>query len=145
MTPTANGPPALPPVTRVLILGYYDGATDGVFQCGDGGPVYRFEMTAEDRLPDGPDGRTFDLRPLPPDALDRLAVVLAPYHATQWPVWAPLWTFPSDDARRETEQAVDDILGRAGPVEWTVTTTDTVGFGRVTAVPAGVASGGRPE
>src|SRR4051812_42058969 len=98
------------PVTRVLILGYYDGATDGVLQLGDGGPEYRFEMTRERHDPDGCDERTFDLRPLPAGALDRLADALAPYHAARWPVWAPLWTFPSDGARQAAEGLVAAIL-----------------------------------
>jgi hypothetical protein len=145
MTPTANGAPTVPPVTRVLILGYHDGATDGVLQCGDGGPVYRFEMTAEARNPDGCDERTFDLRPLPPDALDRLAAALTPYHPARWPVWAPIWTFPTDDARRAVEAAVDGVLTEAGPPAWVVTTADPVRFERLTAASAGVASDGRPE
>src|SRR5262245_10767151 len=32
------------PVTRVLALGYYDGPTNGVLQCGDGGPVCKFNL-----------------------------------------------------------------------------------------------------
>jgi hypothetical protein len=123
------------PVTRVLILGYQDGATDGVLQLGDGGPVYRFEMTGERHNPDGCDERTFDLRPLPTGALDRLAGVLAPYHAPRWPVWAPIWTFPSDDARSAAEAAVDAILAEAGPAVWAVTTADTTRFARLVAEP----------
>lgn len=140
MTPTTNGPHALPPVTRVLILAYYDGATDGVLQVGEDGPEYRFEMTDEQRNPDGLDVRTFDLRPLPAGSLDRVAAALAPYHPARWPVWAPLWTFPSDVDRQAVERAVDEVLAGAGPPEWAVTTSDTVEFSTLhaTRAPAGI-------
>jgi hypothetical protein len=127
MTPTTNGTHALPPVTRVLILGYYDGATDGVLQFGDGAE-YRFDMTDEERNPDGLNKRTFDLRPLRTGSLDRIAAALAPYHPVRWPVWAPLWTFPTDADRLALERVVDEVLAEAGPAEWVLATSDTVEF-----------------
>ena len=146
MTPTANGTAphaginAPSGVSRVLILGYSDGATDGVLQFGDGGPVYRFDLEREAHNPGGCDERTFELRPLPADALDRIAAGLEPYQPSRWPVWAPLWTFPTAEARQAVERLVDDVLAEAGPVTWAITTTDTVAFARFMAVPAGAAS-----
>jgi hypothetical protein len=123
------------PVSRVLILGYYDGATDGVLELG--GRAYRFAMADEGRLPDGPGGRAFELRPLPPGSLDRIAAALTPYHAPGWPVWAPLWDFPTADARLAVERAVDEVLSETGPPAWSITTTDTVQFRTFTATPTG--------
>jgi hypothetical protein len=116
-----------PPASRVLILGYYDGATDGVIEFGPGS-AYRFDLADEAHNPDGCDERTFTLRPLPADALDRLAAVIAPFHAPGWPVWAPAWTFPTVADRDAVSAAVDGILGEAGDVVGSVTTPDTVGF-----------------
>src|SRR5215472_6725080 len=58
---------------RLLVFDYYDGATDGVLEA-DTGDVYRFDLQGEEHNPDGLDRRTYYLRPLSPDALDRLTI-----------------------------------------------------------------------
>ena len=105
---------------RLLIFGYYDGATDGVLETASG-EVYRFDFVDEVRDPDGRDRRTFLLRPLPADALDRLAAVIAPYIPPAWPDWLPIWRFPDDAVRAEVESQMDAILDEAGPERWEVT------------------------
>lgn len=139
MNPITNGTHAASTVTRVLILGYYDGATNGVLQFGDDGPVYRFDMTDERLTVDGCDERTFELRPLPFDALSQLVAILAPYHQADGPVWSPLWTFPSEEARLAVEQAFDKILDGAGPASNTLITTDTGQFQIFTLAPTRIA------
>lgn len=140
MATTTNG--VHPPPSRVLILGYYDGATDGVIEFGPGA-VYRFDWADEVHNPDGCDERTFTLRLLPADALDRLAAAIAPFHAPGWPVWAPAWTFPTAIDRDAVTAAVDTILGEAGDVVGSVVTADTVRFQTYHRIPAApVASAG---
>jgi len=118
------------PVTRVLILGYCDGATDGVMQLGDGERVYRFEM-----IRDAAEEREFSVRPLAPDAWDDLVAIIAEHVAPKWPNWAPLWQFSNPAIQREVERKVDAILDGAGAVEWEIATPDPVGFCSVTARP----------
>ena len=118
------------PVTRVLILGYYDGATDGVLQLGDGKRVYRFDL-----IEDGAEAREFEFRPLAPESWDRLVAVIGEHIAPKWPRWAPVWRFPNPDIQAEVESKVDAILQRAGGVEWEITTPDPVGFTSLIARP----------
>jgi hypothetical protein len=118
-------------VTRVLMTGYYDGATNGLLQFGEGGPVFRFDL-ADGGDDNGTallrDERTFTLRPLPADALDRFVAALAPYMAPRWPAWCPVWQFPSPEIRQVVERQTDAILAQAGPPEWTVSTSDYFNF-----------------
>jgi hypothetical protein len=117
------------PITRILALGYYDGPTEGVLQVGDQGRIYRFTLIEE--FPgggeEGTDLRLFGLSPLPPGALGELTTILSPYAEPKWPVWVPLWRFPSDSIRREVEERIDRVLALAGPVQWQVTASDLMG------------------
>ena len=123
------------PVSRVLILGYYDGATDGVLQLGDDGPVYRFDWSDEVHNPDGCDTRSYTLRPLAIDALDRLIAILADYHEPQWPTWLPQWQFPTPEIQTDVTAQVDAILAQADEPEWKILATDAVEFSSFDARP----------
>lgn len=128
------GPDRMFPVTRFVVLGFYDGATDGILQLGDGGPVFRFELPADEGEAEAltSSERTFDLRPLPADALDRLTIVLAPYHPPTWPGWFPRWVFPNERTERDVEAGVAAILAQSGPVIGRLTTRDPWRFSAVT-------------
>jgi hypothetical protein len=128
------------PITRALAFGYHDGPTEGVLQVGQSGEVYRFTLSGELRGKgrDDTDLRVFALAPLPRDALEVLAAVLAPHFTPNWPLWVPVWRFPNKAAQEEVEQRIDDILQQAGPVKWHVTTEDL--FGTLQAV-TGVTQG----
>lgn len=118
------------PVSRVIAFGYYDGATDGVLQLGDGGPVYRFDWT--DETAPGRE-REYDLRPLPADAFTRLVAVVGEHIEPRWPAWVPVWTFSSDAVKAGVEREVDAILAQAGEPTWRIVSTDVVGFSCVVA------------
>jgi hypothetical protein len=143
VNPTGNGPAVphqgpnhLAVAPRILVFGYYDGPTDGVIQLGESGPVFRFTMPDEEgQLSRGGRVREFHLAPLPADALDRLAAVLAPHLTPQWPVWVPIWRFPTPDTQRAVEAQTDAILAKAGPVAWRVTTADYWAFQTFQAEP----------
>jgi hypothetical protein len=143
MNPTGNGakglregPVRLATPPRTIVLGYYDGATNGVIQFVDGS-VFRFDWVDEPD-PKG-DERSFGFAPLPPDAFGRLATAIAPYIPPTEPVWFPIWRFPSPEIQRAVEAEVDAILADAGPVNWVVTTSDYHGFTefRAARTPAG--------
>lgn len=93
---------------------------------GEDGRVFRFE------LPRGHDGdlmlaameRTYELRPIPADAIGRIAAELAPYHPPDWPHWFPTWEFPDAGTLHDVETVVSGILAESGPVELLLTTAD---------------------
>jgi hypothetical protein len=121
------------PVSRVFAFGYYDGATDGVLQLGDGGPVYRFDWAEE---PTPGREREYTLRPLPAGSFERLAAIVGEHIEPHWPAWVPIWKFPSEEVQRDVERRVDAVLDQAGEPKWQITTSDTVSFGAVAAEPA---------
>ena len=55
------------------------------------------------------------------------------YAAPRWPVWWPVWRFPSDAVRESVETLANDMLGRAGPLAWVV--VGDLGRGPVRALP----------
>src|SRR5262245_33875602 len=104
----------LPTPPRMIVLGFYDGPTDGVIQLGDGGPVFRFTMPDEEaQLTRHTAAREYHLLPLPSGALDRLAAAIAPHPAPTWPVWIPIWRFPTPEAEQAVNAAVEAILADA--------------------------------
>jgi hypothetical protein len=114
------------PVTRVLALGYYDGPTNGVLQCGDGGSVYKFDLiegpfSIEDGLWDM---RVFVAAPLPGGVLAQLAEAYSRFWAPRWPVWVPMWHFADPAEEQAMNRLTDEVLRQAGSVEWAIATTD---------------------
>jgi hypothetical protein len=124
---------------RVLILGYYDGALDGVLEA-DTGDVYRFDSLAEPEQLVRQKSRSYLLKPLPADALDRLVAIIGPYSQPRWPAWLPVWQFPDEATRSDVETRTDTIVNQAGPVTWQISTDDFFSFSRFTADPAKVAA-----
>jgi hypothetical protein len=127
MNPTTNGtqprvevnPFGMP--SRMILLGYYDGPTEGVIQF-QSGSVYRFLMPDEERqLSRQSFPRDYALHPLPADALDRLEAVLAEHLTPLRPARYVNWQFESPDVERDTDRHVATILGEAAPAAWLVT------------------------
>src|SRR5262245_40100323 len=114
------------PVTKVLALGYYDGPTNGVLQCGEGGPVYKFDLL------DGPystedglwDLRVFGLAPLPPGSLEQLVEGYKRHWAPRWPVWVPIWHFSDPAEEQRMSRLTDQVLQQAGATQWVLATFD---------------------
>jgi hypothetical protein len=127
MDPGENGVHGSGPLgrpTRMILLGYYDGATDGLIQFnGPTGPVYRFVMPDEDEQLSRPFGtpREYTFSPLPADAMDRLEAGLSPFMTPERPVWGVNWQFPTPGDERTADALCEAILSGAGPVEWLVT------------------------
>jgi hypothetical protein len=113
----ANSAPAS--YRRMLMLGYYDGPTDGVIEA-DSGQVYRFELKGQ--IEDLWDAslRPYLLRPMPLDAMDRLVKLIDPYFPPRWPVWAPIWNFTNESLQADIDAQVENILQEAGPPCWLV-------------------------
>ncbi|HKB06431.1 MAG TPA: hypothetical protein VKD90_29825 [Gemmataceae bacterium] len=119
---------------RVLIFGFYDGALDGVLEA-DTGEIFRFEPLAEPEGPLHQRYRSFTLRALPTDALDRLVMLIEPHIPARWPAWMPVWNFSDEATRSSVETGTDAILEQAGDVTWQITTDDYHSFAHFDAVP----------
>lgn len=107
------------PVSRIIALGWYDGPTEGILQIGATGANYRFQMIDEDgRGAAGLDPRVFRLYALPPDAFDSIIAAIDSPQEPRWPVWAPIWKFPTEEVRIAAERKIDEIMALAGPLAW---------------------------
>jgi hypothetical protein len=121
------------PFARVLVLDWYDGPTGGVLQVGDAGAIYRFLMLDERQRGDDADVRVYGLYPMSDGALNRLIDLLSPYMAARWPVWCPVWRFPTDEVRRAVDGRTTEILNGTGPLAWVV--VGDLGTGPIRALP----------
>jgi hypothetical protein len=121
------------PIDRVIVFGWYDGPTNGVLQLGKDGPVYRFALLDEGQLQDDTDHRAYGLYALPGEVWSRLVTAIAPYIAPRWPVWVPMWRFPSDEIRQAVERETAQVLASAGPLSWVI--VGALGTGNVRALP----------
>jgi hypothetical protein len=115
--------------TRMILLGYYDGPTEGVIQFGEGGPVFHFVMPDEElQLSRQSFPREYVFHPMPADSLDRLETLLSEHLTPKRPAWYVDWQFDSPEAEAEADGRVAAILGEAGPAAWAVTVPDYWSF-----------------
>jgi hypothetical protein len=115
------------PFTKVLALGYYDGPTNGLLQAGDEGPVYKFDVLDELWNPEDQDLRVFSLAPVPSNSLTELTSLYSQFLVPHWPLWVPLWDFPTKEIQQEMERVTEEALGRAGLIGWVIASTDLLG------------------
>lgn len=114
------------PFSKIIALGFYDGPEAGVLQCSECLTEYRFEMLDTDFNPEDLDTRIFSLAQLPSGSFDQIVEVCPKVNPPHWPVWMPLWQFPSDDARQTADHRIQEVLDRAVPAELIVA---WVGYG----------------
>ncbi|MGP0069240.1 MAG: hypothetical protein ACLQGP_37275 [Isosphaeraceae bacterium] len=114
-----GNPKVASPFDRVIVLGWYDGPTEGLVWCAACNRVYRFEML--DSVDEVRGIRVHSLSPMPAESMDRLVATLSAYMTPSWPMWAPIWKFPSKDARFIVDRAVDGLLAEAKAPEFVVT------------------------
>jgi len=105
------------PFSRLLALGYYDGATDGFLVDEAAGQAFRFEMLDGD---EDDRRRVFRLAPVPVEAVTRLMEQLACFEPPRQPYWVPGW-------RAEMEGPVRSALERTGQPAWLVAAEDLLG------------------
>jgi len=106
------------PFSKLLVLGFYDGPTSGILQCGTCSAVYKFDMLDWDDIHEV---RVFRLASLPVDSLDQCVKALAQPKPPRWPVWVPSrWDLSSDEARELADRDVQRILATEKPAELVV-------------------------
>src|SRR5262249_43115712 len=111
------------PFTKVLALGYYDGPTNGLLQSGEDGSVYKFDVVDDLLISNGEDCGVFTLAPVPSTSLSELTNVYSQFLVPHWPLWTPLWSFPTKEIQQSMDRVTDEVLDRAGPVAWVLATT----------------------
>ncbi len=109
------------PFDRAIVLGWYDGPSDGLIRCGACKRIFRFELL--DSVDEDREIQIYSLAQLPADSMDRLVNALSPFMKPYWPMWAPLWKFPTEDDRIRVDRAVDDLIARACSPEVVVMTS----------------------
>ena len=121
--------------SRLIALGFYDGATDGVAQCAAYGAAWAFSLVDMCIRWDGLDDlRIFALARLGEGDFERLVSLCERTGRTPaFPYWVPLWTFPTAELKAQTESEVDALLSGNAPADWLVAATDVLN-GRVIAV-----------
>ena len=110
------------PFDQVLILGWYDGPEEGLVRCARCSRVYHFKYL--DSVDEDEGIRLFSLAPLPADSIERVTKALSPYMKPGWPMWMPIWSFPTDEDRQRMDSLVDEILSNAGPPKLVISTSD---------------------
>lgn len=75
-----------------------------------------------DSLDEDREIRIYSLAPLASESWERLETALSPFMAPNWPMWVPVWKFPSDEDRIAVERVVDEVIGRADAPEFVVMT-----------------------
>ena len=109
----------IPLLSHVIALDWYDGPTEGILQLGDNGSVFRFHLLeTRNGSPENDDVTVYGLYPMPSEWIGRLVELLTPTHTPKWPVWWPIWQFPSDDVRLAVEKQTDEIMSQSGPLSW---------------------------
>jgi hypothetical protein len=110
------------PFDQVLILGWYDGPEEGLIRCARCSRVYHFKYL--DSVDEDEGIRLFSLAPLPADSIEKVTEALSPYMKPVWPMWAPLWSFPTEEDRQRLDALVDEILAKVGPAVLVVITSN---------------------
>jgi hypothetical protein len=112
------------PFAKVIAFGYYDGPTLGLVQCAACARAYHFVLLDSDA---GRDLRIFGLAPLPATSFERLVEALSRHQAPHWPVWVPLWQFPSESDRRALDGLTRHIFDEVASPEFAIATADIAG------------------
>jgi hypothetical protein len=96
-------------VRQVVAFDWYDGPRAGVCAMAQPEVEFSFALLDERFNPDGLDDRLYRLSELPPGSVDRVLQAVQPIDQPVNPVWVPLWKFPTNQAREEAEQQIQEI------------------------------------
>jgi len=99
------------PFSRIIGLGYYDGLLSGFAQCGRCGNEFSFDCLEDQG---GESLRIFCFRRIAAGGMDRLVKNLSRHLEPRWPVWIPVWSFPSVDIEQQLSGEVRALEATAG-------------------------------
>ena len=107
------------PFNKIIIFGYYDGATSGVAQCGNCSIAYRFEIVAWDS---NQENRIYSLAAIDSETFNSIVRIMSKLGTPQWPCWIPRWEFGSDEEEKHTRYSLDLLLQRASRANLVIAT-----------------------
>lgn len=90
------------PFGRVLVLGWHDGITSALVQCGDCGRSYSATLVAWDAEQEF---RIMELRQIDTSKFDDVLAAHAKFDEPRWPVWYP--RYPDQDTLESTVRLVE--------------------------------------
>jgi hypothetical protein len=103
------------PVGSVIALGFYDGATDGLLKCELCSVAFKFSLIVSD---EDDEVRVFRLQRIAAGSFERIVDFISNHlGGPMWPVWVPIWNFPSVDSRSDVENVLRETLAQAGETE----------------------------
>jgi hypothetical protein len=115
-------------VEQVVALDWYDGPRSGLCALADPLAEFIFEFVDEEHNPDGLDLRIVRLKELPTGSVASFAAELerlGPGPVNK-PVWSPIWSFPSEESRRQADDLFKAFENRARPTDLVISTADMV-------------------
>jgi hypothetical protein len=106
------------PFSRMIVLGFYDGPTSGLVQCGSCSASYYFDMLDWD---EDHEVRIFRLAALRERSFQNCVQIYEAFEEPRWPIWWPFSkTSPPEAMRPEFERQLANVLVEAKPPEWLV-------------------------
>ena len=102
------------PFSKLVMLGYYDGPTDGLIECATCATTYAFRKIDWD---DGQNLRVFALAPIPGHDLKELQELGPTQETPKWPTWAP-------NAGSKAANVAGEMCQGASPEEFIVAADD---------------------
>lgn len=104
------------PLTKIIDFGYYDGPVSGVAWSEKCSLDLRFDLLASDAADNL---RIYCLSTLPAGSFELLIRACATTEDGEppepWREWCPMWIFPTETVRAETERTVAAVRARATP------------------------------
>jgi hypothetical protein len=120
MTTIRAGHMTLPEGSRLIILDFYDGVSEGILGLGSAGQVYHIKMSNNSDW----EPRTFDVYQLPDSAIDDSVRILGESQTPKWPAWYPIWEFNDEKTQRAVEAVFDQIVSQGKRTDWEFTSSD---------------------
>jgi hypothetical protein len=111
------------PFKKTIALGYYDGATSGLAQCGNCPVAYRFELIAWNS---NQENRIYSLAEIEPQVFESIVHTLSLIEVPRWPYWIPRWQFKSPEEEKRNRDAVELDLQKASTANLVIA-TDHIG------------------
>jgi|SRR5271166_455809 len=118
------------PFTRQIVLGYYDGATEGIVKCSVCMKSWYYRMIAWDSRQDN---RLFVLRLLPERSFESLEQFLQNVQPNRGQLGFP-WSFESESEKIATDDFVARMIKAASTPAWIVVGKSIISPLRICAV-----------
>jgi hypothetical protein len=115
-------------VGQAIAFDWYDGPRAGICRLAEPGGEFFFSLLDERPSPDDLDDRLFRLSELPTGSVDQALSALQLLGHPTGPVWIPVWRFPDEEARQQTERVLKAIEGSGRPTSLVLHTRDMTEF-----------------